>query len=258
MRHLAVALALQLRTPTQRFAGVWYINLDGMPERRAAMEESFAAAKLTVHRFSAVRPNATSMAEGGLHHAIYAALAHDPKLADAEKASGTVGCLASHIELLRQLQAAGHPDEVYMVTEDDHVPVPDLRERIQEVLAYMPPDWDTVRLDTWNGGWHSNLTNLPQVKPNLYSTNIPGCDDHKFQKEHYWRSCTYCGGTSVMLVPHSKIGKLVDLYSGKHGHVLSADCILARSDFKNYVLQWQLFTGIERFKGHSSIRTPES
>lgn len=254
MRHLAVALALHLR-PTQRFAGVWYINLDEYPDRRAAMEESFTAAGLPPHRFSAVRPNNASMV--GSYHALYAALARDPQWADVETASGTVGCLASHIQLLKQLQATGHPGEVYMVAEDDHVPVPDLRARVEDVLTYLPEDWDTVRLDVWNTDlWHSDLKKLPEVKPKLYSTSIPGC--HPRSRSRSKADCTYCGGTSVMLVPHSKIGKLVDLYSGKRGSVLSADCILTRADFNNYVLQWELFQGVDRLKLHSSISKPDS
>jgi len=253
---LGIALALRLREPPG-IAAAWYINLNGAQERGAVMARSYAAANVNANRFPAIEPSLEAMAAGGWLHGLYESLSVGvPRYADAEAARGTVGCLASHLELLHHIQASGRPNEVYLISEDDHVPVDDFDSRISAAISYLPDDWDTARLDCWEDPETSRIGELPEVKPKLYVTAIPGCTDERGEPFDGWpstNSCMFCGGTSAVLVPYEKIPKLIDLWSGKKGTLLSADCMLTRPDFRNYCLQWNLIKVVDNLEQNSTI-----
>lgn len=247
MRYLVVAWAL-LRRPPTRLGGAWYINLDEATKRREVMNESYAAAGIPAQRLPAIRPTVEQMEHRWLRP-LYRSL----KRTTAERpedASGRVGCLASHLDVLKQIRALGRPREVYLIAEDDHIVAADFLARLPEVLAYLPEDWDTVRFDCWKDRWTSVLGRLPQVKPDLFLAAVPGCErpTDKFKRE-----CMYCGGTSAMLVPYEKISKLIGLWSGDLVDVYDADCMLARHDFNNYCLNWGLFKFDKSLAGESRI-----
>jgi len=254
---LAIAVALRLREPPG-ITAAWYINLDAAHERDAVMARSYAAANVHASRFPAIEPSLEAMAAGGSLHGIHESLSRGvPKYADVEAARGTVGCLASHLELLYHIQASGRPNEVYFLAEDDHVPTDGFADRISEAISYLPDDWDTARLDCWADPETSRLSDLPEVKPNLFVTSIPGCTDEHGKPFDGWpssNSCMFCGGTSALLVPYEKIPKLIDLWGGKKGtKLLSADCMLTRSDFRNYCLQWDLVERVVSLEQNSTI-----
>ena len=43
---------------------------------------------------------------------------------------------------------------------------------------------------------------------------------------------------------YEKIDKMMQLWSGMKGPLFALDCMLTRPDFKNYCLQWNLFTPV--------------
>ena len=44
------------------------------------------------------------------------------------------------------LLSARLPPEVYLLAEDDFIPVQDFKTKLPTVLQHLPPDWDTVPL----------------------------------------------------------------------------------------------------------------
>jgi GR25 family glycosyltransferase involved in LPS biosynthesis len=202
------------------------------------MNESYAAARIPAQRLPAIRPTVEDMENGWLR-STFRSLKRTSTFKRPEDASGRVGCLASHVDLLKQIRASGRPREVYLIAEDDHIVAADFRDRLPEVLAYLPKDWDTVRFDCWEDKSTSHLKRLPQVRPKLFLAAIPGCDRPDGRK---WKGeCEYCGGTAAMLVPYEKISKLIRLWSGDEVDLYDADCMLTRPDFRNYCLNWGLF-----------------
>jgi len=226
-------------------AASWYINLDQFTQRRNAMEEVYRRSGLRYQRFPAVRPTTNSLRANGTWSSLYNAYhesrkpdLHDPHL--VARIRGEIGCIASHLVLLRHIKKTGRPGEVYMIAEDDYVPAPDFTARLPTALALVPPDWDVLRLDCWELEHGAKIGRMPEVEAGLRANMIPGCSA-KDAEPTGRPECYFCGGTHAVLVPFEKVPKLIDLWTGEKGPLFPMDCMLNRPDFKNYCLQWGLF-----------------
>ena len=47
---------------------------------------------------------------------------------------------------------------MYLLAEDDFVPVADFKTKLPTVLQHLPPDWDTVRRGTGSPGVRAGAT----------------------------------------------------------------------------------------------------
>jgi GR25 family glycosyltransferase involved in LPS biosynthesis len=226
-------------------AASWYINLDQFTQRRNAMEEVYRRSGLRYQRFPAVRPTSASLKANGTWSGLYNAYhdsrkpdLHDPHL--VARIRGEIGCIASHLVLLRHIRKTGRPGEVYMIAEDDYVPAPDFTARLPTALALVPPDWDVIRLDCWELDHGAKLHRMPEVEAGVRKNSIPGCSA-KDSEPTGRKDCYFCGGTHAVLVPYEKVGKLIALWTGEKGPLFPMDCMLNRPDFNNYCIQWGLF-----------------
>jgi len=241
-----------------QLGSAWYINLDDFTGRRVQMEAAYTQAHLRYQRFAAVRPSMESVRPGGkwvsLYNKFHPSRQHEidhPLLHG--KIRGEIGCIASHLELLKHLKATGRPGQVYLLAEDDYAPVPDFATRLPTVLAHLPADWDTLRFDCWDSNQDSlKVENFPQVQPGLFHTGIQGCTPKDGQPGGR-PECHFCGGTHAVLVPYEKIDKIIGLWSGMDGPLFPLDCMLTRPDFVNLCLQWHLFQKIEHLHARSGI-----
>jgi hypothetical protein len=240
-----------------RLGSAWYINLDDFTGRRDVMEAAYRKTAMRYMRFPAVRPSQGALLPGGQWNMLYERFhpQRKPDLFDNQlsgKIRGEVGCIASHLQLLRHIKVTGRPHEVYLLAEDDYVPAVDFKAKLPTVLQSLPPDWDTLRFDCWEGV-NQLLTKLPQVKPGLYLNAIMGCQAEASQPLTGRPECQFCGGTHAVLVPYEKVDKLLALWSGEKGPLFPLDCMMTRPDFKNYCLQWNLFRPVEDLRKATSI-----
>lgn len=108
-------------------AAVYCINLDRRPDRREKVEKEFLREGLeNVEFFTAT--------DGCTH----------PRMN-----RGECGCTDSHIRLWKDIVKKEHPWA--LVFEDDARLVENFREKLEEVLAMLPNDWDYVNLGTIPG-----------------------------------------------------------------------------------------------------------
>jgi len=244
-------------------AATWYINLDQFKQRRVEMENVYRRSGLRYQRFPAVRPTTKSLKNNGTWASLYNEYhesrksdLHDPHL--VARIRGEIGCIASHLVLLRHIKKTGRPGEVYMIAEDDYVPAPDFAARLPTALALLPPDWDVLRLDCWElAGKGAPLARLPEVEAGLRLNAIPGCSA-KDAEPTGKKQCYFCGGTHAVLVPYEKVPKLIALWTGEKGPLFPMDCMLNRPDFKNYCLQWGLFKPVQHVVEKGAIpKTPD-
>jgi hypothetical protein len=243
--------------PLPRLGSAWYINLDDFKGRRDAMEVSYRNTAMRYMRFPAVRPTRQSLLPGGQWNSLYEHFhpVRKPDLWDpmlAGKIRGEIGCIASHLELLKHIKNTGRPGEVYLLAEDDYAPAVDFKAKLPTVLQHLPPDWDSLRFDCWEGV-NQLLSKLPQVKPGLYLNSIMGCSAADGQPITGRPECQFCGGTHAVLVPYEKVDKMVGLWSGDNGPLYPLDCMMTRPDFKNYCLQWNLFEPVDHLRKTTSI-----
>jgi GR25 family glycosyltransferase involved in LPS biosynthesis len=226
---------------TGLLGGTWYINEDSEPQRRLASEYWYSKAKIKATRFRAVEIGAADLEPHGWCNPIYKMMAavHPSLSATSTKTFGIIGCVTSHLAVLGEIQSTGKPGEVYLIAEDDHRIDPSFLDRLPEVLSYVPENWDSIRFDCW---WNKEepLDRCEKVKKGLYRNSIRDCDASN--RTHLQDpNCLFCGGTHAMLVRFETVGRLIDLWSGAKGPLLPADCMLTRSDYNNYCLQWNLF-----------------
>jgi len=254
--------AANASAPNFRLGSAWYINLDDWTGRRAEMETAYRRTGLRYMRFPAVRPTLGSLDPGGQWNTLYEHFQaqRKPELYDpvmAGKIRGEIGCIASHLQLLKHIKATGRAGEVYLLAEDDYAPTADFKTKLPTVLQHLPPDWDTVRFDCWEGtgpsGFIQRLDRFPQVKQGLYLNNVQGCSTEDARPITGRPECQFCGGTHAVLVSYEKIDKMMQLWSGVKGPLFALDCMLTRPDFKNYCLQWGLFNPVPHLKTKTSI-----
>lgn len=232
---------LQQSLHSTGLAGAWFINEESEKGRRLASEYWFNKANIEATRFRAVEIGAADIEPHGWCHTLYKMMAYvQPRLADpGMNTLGIIGCVASHLAVLGEIRASGKPGDVFLVAEDDHRVDPSFLQRLPEVLSYVPKDWDSIRFDCW---WNEEepLERCEKVKKGLYRTAIQDCN--AMNRTHLQDpSCRFCGGTHAMLVRFETVDRLIGLWSGAKGPLLPADCMLTRSDYKNYCLQWNLF-----------------
>lgn len=244
-----------------RLGSAWYINLNDFTGRRAEMEEAYSRTGMRYMRFPALRPSQQSLMPGGQWNMLYENFQpqrkyelNDPILSG--KIRGEIGCIASHLQLLSHIKATGRPGEVYILAEDDYTPAVDFKAKLPTVLSHLPPDWDVVRLDCWEGvaaGVPHKLSKFPQVRPGLFLNSINGCGVTDGAPITGRPECQFCGGTHAVLVSYNKIDKVMALWSGMKGPLFPLDCMLTRPDMKNYCLQWGLFQPVIHLKSRTSI-----
>lgn len=239
-----------------RLGSAWYINLDDFVGRRDEMERAYRSSGMRYTRFPATRPTQASLLPHGEWHALWAHFHHsrqheiyDPVL--SARIRGEVGCIASHLQLLQHLKATGRPGEVYLMAEDDYVPVPDFQSRLPTVLASLPSDWDSVRFDCWESPGES-IHRMPEARPGLFWSAMTGCSAQDGQPEGR-PECHFCGGTHAVLVPYEKVDKFIALWSGEQGPLFPLDCMMTRPDFRNFCLQWGFFRKVEHLNGRTAI-----
>jgi hypothetical protein len=243
--------------PLPRLGSAWYINLGDFNGRRDAMEVAYRATAMRYMRFPAVRPTRQSLLPGGEWNSLYEHFhpVRKPDLWDpmlAGKIRGEIGCIASHLELLRHIKNTGRPGEVYLLAEDDYAPAVDFKAKLPTVLQNLPPDWDSLRFDCWEGV-NQLLSKLPQVKPGLFLNSIIGCSASDGQPITGRPECQFCGGTHAVLVPYEKVERMMSLWNGDNGPLFPLDCMMTRPDFKNYCLQWNLFEPVDHLRKTTSI-----
>jgi len=221
------------------------------------MEVAYRNTAMRYMRFPAVRPTRQSLMPGGEWNSLYEHFhpVRKPDLWDpmlAGKIRGEIGCIASHLDLLRHIKNTGRPGEVYLLAEDDYAPAVDFKAKLPTVLQHLPPDWDSLRFDCWEGV-NQLLSKLPQVKPGLYLNSIMGCSASDGQPITGRPECQFCGGTHAVLVPYEKVDKMMGLWSGHDGPLFPLDCMMTRPDFRNYCLQWNLFEPVDHLRKTTSI-----
>jgi len=245
-----------------RLGSAWYINLDDWTGRRAEMEGAYRKTGLRYMRFPAVRPTLQSLETGGQWNVLYEHFQPErkPELYDhvmSGKIRGEIGCIASHLQLLKHIKATGRPGEVYLLAEDDFIPSGDFKAKLPTVLQHLPPDWDTARFDCWEGtgpnGLVQRLDRFSQVKPGVYLNHVNGCAVEDSRPITGRPECQFCGGTHAVLVAYEKIDRMMALWSGMKGPLFALDCMLTRPDYKNYCVQWGLFKPVPHLKTRTSI-----
>jgi len=240
----------------------WYINLDDWSGRRMEMEGAYRKTGLRYMRFPAIRPTSRSLEVGGQWNVLYEhfqpqrkAELYDPVMAG--KIRGEIGCIASHVQLLKHIHATGRRGEVYLLAEDDFIPSIDIKAKLPSVLSALPPDWDSLRFDCWEGigpnGMVQKLDRFPQVKPGLFLNTIQGCSAEDSRPITGRAECQFCGGTHAVMVSYEKIERMMALWSGMKGPLFPLDCMLTRPDYKNYCVQWGLFKPVPHLKTRTSI-----
>jgi GR25 family glycosyltransferase involved in LPS biosynthesis len=218
-------------------AATWYINLDEYSGRRNAMEQAYSSSRLRYQRFPAVRPTTESLTHGtwaslyNAYHESRKSDIHDPHM--VARIRGEIGCIASHVVLLKHILSTGRPGEVYMLAEDDYVPAPDFAQRLPRALATLPRDWDVLRLDCWAMEGGVGIKRLPQISAGLYWNSIPGCSI-KDSEPTGRKECYFCGGTHAVLFSYEKVQRLIDLWTGQDGPLYPMDCMMTRPDLKSY------------------------
>lgn len=246
-----------LEQPGLRLGAAFYINLDEFPGRRAEMEHAYSSLGLRYQRFPAIRPTLHDVTHPqGQYRALYEKFhesrkgdLQDPKLQG--KIRGEIGCIASHVTLLRHIAATGRRGEVYMIAEDDYVPSLSFVQRLPEALRLMPSNWDALRLDCWEMVGQ-DIHRMPELEPGLFWTAPPTCGSNEGGPGGR-AECHFCGGTHAVIVPFERVNRLLELWTGQHGPLFALDCMMARPDFNFYCLQWNLYRQVAHLQRRSAI-----
>lgn len=240
-----------------RLGAAFYINLDEFPGRRVEMERAYSSLGLRYQRFPGVRPTLHDcLHPNGKYHDLYEKFhpsrksdLHDPQLQG--KIRGEIGCIASHVTLLRHILATGRAGEVYMIAEDDYVPSLSFVQRLPEALRLLPSNWDALRLDCWQQKGET-IHRMPQLDPGLFWTAPPTCGPQDGAPGGR-PECHFCGGTHAVLVPFERAHRLLELWTGQYGSLFALDCMMARPDFNFYCLQWNLYRQVKHLQARSAI-----
>jgi glycosyl transferase family 25 len=138
------------------------ISLDRRTDRWKNVQVAAAAANLTVSRVSAVDASefvphkhpAVSLATA---HNIYYKMRRSHYEIDA---GGAVGASLSHFKVWKQLLDSSAP--AMIIFEDDiHIP-PDLKMRLEKILAELPDEWDILQLQRTEFG--KGMTGCKAIK----------------------------------------------------------------------------------------------
>jgi len=221
------------------------------------MERAYSSLGLRYQRFPAVRPTLHDcLHPEGKYHSLYDKFhssrrvdLHDPQLQG--KIRGEIGCIASHVTLLRHILATGRRGEVYMIAEDDYVPSLSFVQRLPEALRLLPSNWDALRLDCWQQKGET-IHRMPQLDPGLFWTAPPTCGAQDGAPGGR-QECHFCGGTHAVLVPFERAHRLLELWTGQHGPLFALDCMMARPDFNFYCLQWNLYRQVKALQARTAI-----
>jgi glycosyl transferase family 25 len=116
----------------------YYINLDRRTDRRNAVEQQFAAAKLAAHRISAITPADLTQE----HFALYCPPTHDEPLAPVE-----LSCTLSHRLVMEKFLAT--KEQYAAVFEDDIIVNPELARVLARIDSEGMP-CDLLKLETFN------------------------------------------------------------------------------------------------------------
>ena len=135
----------------------------------------------------------------------------------------------SLITLFKQLLNNGKPGETYLVLEDYTYTSLYLKESLKCVMAAVPSDWDTIRLDC------TKLTptiRRVSIKENIFRTISNGSSSVRPATKF-----RFCGGITAMLVKYDSLNKILALFDYSS---IGPDCLLATTKMSNYCVNWGL------------------
>jgi glycosyl transferase family 25 len=110
---------------------VYLINLDADKDRLEFMDSQFKDLGIAYERFSAIRGNA-------LPHWL------SPYFTGSDLSRGEIGCYASHLSVMRQVELSGKPGLVF---EDDELIKPEFPDLLEEILSLDLP-FDILRISS--------------------------------------------------------------------------------------------------------------
>jgi GR25 family glycosyltransferase involved in LPS biosynthesis len=150
---------------------------------------------------------------------------------DYNMRDGMVGCALSHIKLCIDLLYSP-TDNIYCILEDDIVPVPDFKKKLQHLYAILPNDWEFCYL-----GCH--LWKQYQTDEFLNKSRFPVCERWSSQKSLMYS----IGGTGGYLINKTGAYKLLE-YINACGMTNCIDTVQQKaSDYVNvYYTKPHLYT----------------
>jgi GR25 family glycosyltransferase involved in LPS biosynthesis len=207
------------------------ISLDRRPERWTAFQKHAVAAGINVQRHSAVDAKTFVAHE---HPAISLGTAHNIFFKTRRghyeiDAAGAVGCSLSHVAVWKEFQQSRA--SALIVFEDDAVVPLDVKERLEQIVAELPEEWDLI-----------------QFQQTKFAT---GTDCKPISPGSKWERCTSLMGSFAYMVNQRGVEKLLARFFPIEMHI---DAYMAYMSRMNHIrMLWHPLLDIPFPAGDSDI-----
>ena len=214
---------------------IFYINLQKSHDRRKHMETQLDQLHHKYTRWQAAVATKAEIKYVGEN------MKYDSKAGRAAYLKGMVGVRKSNTNLLKHFIRFGNKDDLFLVFEDDVWISPWLLETIPCVIAQVPEDWDTIRLDCLQDcKIRKNNLMYPGLDRKIYRTinnrTYAGedCTCGSVAKSHCW----FCGGGYATLYNYDALKKVLALWETPPYD--DHDCQLTTPTLNNYCADFGL------------------
>ena len=137
---------------------------------------------------------------------------------------GIVGCYISHIKCIEFIiKYKNIIDENYIIIIEDDIILNsnNLKEDIESNIKLLPPDWDLIRMDTWNYSKNKDM-----IYDNIFKVSTPSFENNKY---------FYHGAHMIVYNKHRINIIYNEIRRLEHG-ICDFDALLCKSNLNHYVI----------------------